>query len=75
MSLAQKMHFLLDVFQMSAVMLISVMNHYHIYGLHLFWDTLYICVCVCVYVCVCKVYNRSRGRPEGSLFSSYYTEL
>ena len=26
---------------MNAIALISVINHYHIYGLHLFWDTLY----------------------------------
>ena len=37
------MHFLLDVFQMTAIALVSVINHYHINGLHLFWDTLYIC--------------------------------
>ena len=33
--------FLLDVFKMIAIALVSVINHYHIYELHLFWDTLY----------------------------------
>ena len=42
MSLAQRMHLLLDVFQMTAIALVSVINHYHINGLHLFWDTLYL---------------------------------
>ena len=41
MSLAQRMHFLLDVFEMTAITLVSVINHYHINGLHLFWDNLY----------------------------------
>ena len=36
------MHFLQDVFQMTTIALISVINHYHINGLHLFWDILYI---------------------------------
>ena len=36
MSLAQKMHFLLDVFQMTTIALDSVINHYHIHGLQLF---------------------------------------
>ena len=40
MSLAQMMHFLLDGFQMTAVAFVSVINHYHINELHLFWDTL-----------------------------------
>ena len=67
MSLVQRMHFLQDVFQMTAITLVSVINHYHINWLHLFWDTqyiyiyiymciyiyIYICVCVCVRVCVC----------------------
>ena len=34
--------------------LVSVINHYHINGLHQFWDTLYIHVCVCVCVCAWK---------------------
>ena len=34
--------FLQDMFQMTAVALVSVINHYHINGLHLFWDTQYI---------------------------------
>ena len=41
MSLAQRMHFLLDVFQMTGIALASLINHYHIIGLYLFWDTLY----------------------------------
>ena len=40
MSLTQRMHFLQDVSQMTAIVLVSVINHYHIYGFHLFWDTL-----------------------------------
>ena len=42
MSLAKRMHFLHDMFQMTAIALVSVINHYHINGLHLFWDTLHI---------------------------------
>ena len=41
MSLAQRMHFLQDVDQMTATALISVINHHHINRLHLFWDNLY----------------------------------
>ena len=47
------MHFLQDVFQMTAIALVSVINHDHINELNLFWDTLYIYVCICVCVCVC----------------------
>ena len=36
MSLAQRMDFLLDVFQMTAIAIVSVINNYHINGLHLF---------------------------------------
>ena len=36
MSLAQRIHFLHDVFQITAIALISVINHYHIKELHLF---------------------------------------
>ena len=41
MFLAQKMHFLQDMFQIIAITLFSVINHYHINGLYLFWDALY----------------------------------
>ena len=41
MSLTQRMHFLLDVFQMTAIALVSVIN-YHINGLHLLLDPLYL---------------------------------
>ena len=41
MSLAQRMYFLLNTFRMTAIAVVSVINHYHINGLHLFWDTLY----------------------------------
>ena len=34
--------FLQDVVQITAIMLVSVTSHYHINGLHLFWDTLYL---------------------------------
>ena len=37
MSLAQRMHFLQDMFQMTAVAQVSVINHYHINVLHLFF--------------------------------------
>ena len=43
MSLTQRMHFLEDVFQMTGIVLVSGINHFHINGLHLFWDTLYLC--------------------------------
>ena len=42
MSLAERIHFWQDMFQMTAITLVSVINHYHINGLHLLWDTLYI---------------------------------
>ena len=35
------MHFLEDVFKIIAIALVSVMNFYHINGLPLFWDHLY----------------------------------
>ena len=35
------MHFFLDVLQMTAIVLVSVIDYYHINELHLFWDTLY----------------------------------
>ena len=41
LSFAQRIHFLQDLFQMTAIALFSVINHYDIYGLHLFCDTLY----------------------------------
>ena len=40
MFLTQMMHFLQGVFQMTAIVLVSVINYYHINGLHLFCDTL-----------------------------------
>ena len=40
MFLAQKMYFLQDVHQMSAIALVSIINYDHINGLHQFWDTL-----------------------------------
>ena len=36
MSLAQRMHFVLDMFQMIAIALFSIMNHFHVDWLHLF---------------------------------------
>ena len=33
MSLAQRIYFLQDLFQMTAIALVSVINHYHINGL------------------------------------------
>ena len=41
MYLTERMNFLQDVFQMTVIALVSVINHYHINGMHLFWDTLY----------------------------------
>ena len=40
--LVQRMPLLQDMFQMTTIVLVSVINHYHINGLHLFWDTLYV---------------------------------
>ena len=59
MSLAQRMHFLHDVFQMTAISFVLVWNHYHINGLNLFWDTLYththththIYIYIYIYIC------------------------
>ena len=44
MSLVQRMYFLQDMFQMRDIVLVSVINHYHSNGLHLFWDILYIII-------------------------------
>ena len=41
MSLAQRKIFLLDLFQMTTIVLVSVINHYLVNGLRLFWDTPY----------------------------------
>ena len=35
MSPVQRMHFLQEVLQMIAIAIVSVINHYHINGLHL----------------------------------------
>ena len=40
MSLAQRMYFLQDVYQMTAIAFVTVIIHYHINGVYLFWDTL-----------------------------------
>ena len=40
--LKERVHFLQNVFQMTIIAFVSVINHYHINGLHLFWDTQYI---------------------------------
>ena len=40
MFLAQRMHFLQDVFEITAVALVSLINNYYINELNLFWDTL-----------------------------------
>ena len=39
---SSKDHFLQDVYQINSIELVSGISHYHINGLHLFWDTLYI---------------------------------
>ena len=39
MSLIDRIHFLKDVFQMTAHAFVSVINRYYINGLDLFWDT------------------------------------
>ena len=44
MSLAQRMHFLQDVFQMPTFVIVSVINPDHINGLHLSWDSLYLMI-------------------------------
>ena len=36
MSLAQKLHFLQDMFQMTTIVPVLVINHYHYNGSHLF---------------------------------------
>ena len=42
MSLTERMHFLQDVFEMIAIVLVFVINQYHLNGLYLLWDTLYL---------------------------------
>ena len=49
------MYFLQDVFQMTAIAFVSEMNHYHINGLHLFRDTLY--VHTLIFMCVYYIYT------------------
>ena len=39
---AQRLHFLLDEFQMTAIAFVSEINHYHTNGMHLFLDTRWI---------------------------------
>ena len=51
-SLAQRMLFFQDVFQMAIIALVLIISNYHINGLHLFWDTLHVCVYIYIYVCV-----------------------
>ena len=50
MCLVQRMYFSQDVFQMTAIVLVSVINHYHTKGLHLFWNTLYIYIYIYIYI-------------------------
>ena len=57
MSLAQRMDFLLDLFKRKVVAL--VINHYHINGLHLFWDTLYIRIAVIMFSKECSIVSIS----------------
>ena len=52
MDLMSKMHYLQDVFQMTTVAFVSVINNY-IKGLHLFWDTLCVCVFIYIYIYIC----------------------
>ena len=42
MSVVHRMHFLEDVFELTPIAPVSLINHSHINGLHLFWDTWYI---------------------------------
>ena len=42
MPLAQSMHSLRNVFQMTPKSIVLEINRYHINGLHLFWDALYL---------------------------------
>ena len=52
---------------------VSVINHYHIKWLHLFWESFeWFCRQISK---VSKVGDHSRGQPEGSLFNSCYTEV
>ena len=37
MSFVKRMHFLEDVFQITAIALVLFINHHHIYGVHLLW--------------------------------------
>ena len=39
------------------------------------YKCVYISICICIYICISKVDNCCRGRPEGSLFNSYYTKV
>ena len=47
---AQRMNLITDVFQMAGTAPLSNMNHYHINGLHLFWDTLFLYLSLYIYI-------------------------
>ena len=47
MSIAQRIYFLQDVFQMTTIVYVSVINHYHINRLYLFY---FETPCICIYV-------------------------
>ena len=59
MSLA---HLLQGMFQMTTIVLVSVINHYHINGLHLLWDTLYIYIYIYIYIYKIGNYNDKKIR-------------
>ena len=75
MFLAQKMHFLQNVFQMNTIALVSVINPYHINGLHLYLSLyiyiyIYVCVCVCACVLVEEIFWKEDMKSTVYVFST-----
>ena len=42
--------FFQDMFQMTTIAFVSVINHFHINGLHLFWPSQYIYIYIYIYI-------------------------
>ena len=48
---------------------------YHKQHIYYYEDEVETKVCIYIYIYISKVDDRSRGRPEGFSFNSYYTEV
>ena len=59
----QRMHFLQTLFQMTVIVLVSVIKHYHINRLHLFWDSLSLSLYIYIYIYI-YIEKRERERER-----------